>query len=176
MAGGVDAPLTIVPRLSNACWSAVFLGVLQAPPADRPLRDTLRFYAVGDLNLGRTLTYRYLLQATRCIRSPPRRHAARRGRSVRQPREPIAPLDHPFEQTAASSSAALRSPPSPGARRFDIVSNANNHAWDVADRVFETLTQLDRVGLAHAGTGRTVADAHRPRCSSAGAGASPCSP
>jgi hypothetical protein len=46
---------------------------------------------------------------------------------------------------------------------FDVVSNANNHAWDAGlVGVFETVRQLDRVGLPHAGTGRTLADAHRP--------------
>src|SRR5947199_351353 len=36
------------------------LSMLQGPPADRPPRDTLRFYPAADLNLGRTLTYRYV--------------------------------------------------------------------------------------------------------------------
>lgn len=36
---------------------------------------------------------------------------------------------------------------------FDIVSTANNHAWDYGKRgLEETLANLDRVGIAHAGT------------------------
>jgi len=37
---------------------------------------------------------------------------------------------------------------------IDIVSLANNHAWDFGeDGLTQTLTQLDRVGVAHAGAG-----------------------
>ena len=44
-----------------------------------------------------------------------------------------------------------------------IVSTANNHAWDYARRgLFETLENLDRVGVAHAGTGRDEDEAYRP--------------
>ena len=44
-----------------------------------------------------------------------------------------------------------------------IVSTANNHAWDYARRgLFETLANLDRVGVAHAGTGRDEDEAYRP--------------
>ena len=44
-----------------------------------------------------------------------------------------------------------------------IVSTANNHAWDYASRgLFETLSNLDRAGVAHAGTGITEADAYQP--------------
>ena len=44
-----------------------------------------------------------------------------------------------------------------------VVSTANNHAWDYARRgLFETLTNLDRVGVAHAGTGRDQDAAYRP--------------
>ncbi|MGH7699689.1 MAG: CapA family protein, partial [Gemmatimonadales bacterium] len=36
---------------------------------------------------------------------------------------------------------------------FDVVSTANNHAWDAGlAGVLETLTELDRAGLPHAGT------------------------
>jgi len=45
----------------------------------------------------------------------------------------------------------------------DLVSTANNHAWDYAQRgLFETLANLDRLGIAHAGTAETEADAYRP--------------
>jgi poly-gamma-glutamate capsule biosynthesis protein CapA/YwtB (metallophosphatase superfamily) len=44
-----------------------------------------------------------------------------------------------------------------------IVSTANNHAWDYAQRgLFETLENLERVGVAHAGTGRVEDEAYRP--------------
>jgi poly-gamma-glutamate capsule biosynthesis protein CapA/YwtB (metallophosphatase superfamily) len=43
-----------------------------------------------------------------------------------------------------------------------FVSTANNHAWDYGKRgLFATIDNLDRVGVAHAGTGRTRDDARR---------------
>ncbi|MFO0658250.1 MAG: CapA family protein [Polyangiaceae bacterium] len=43
---------------------------------------------------------------------------------------------------------------------FDIVSTANNHAWDYGkSALLETLTHLDRVGVAHVGTGSSLAAA-----------------
>jgi poly-gamma-glutamate synthesis protein (capsule biosynthesis protein) len=45
----------------------------------------------------------------------------------------------------------------------NVVSTANNHAWDYARRgLFETLENLDRVGILHAGTGRDDDEAYRP--------------
>jgi poly-gamma-glutamate synthesis protein (capsule biosynthesis protein) len=42
----------------------------------------------------------------------------------------------------------------------DVVSTANNHAWDYGKRgLFETIDNLDRVGVAHAGTGKSHDDA-----------------
>src|SRR2546427_8593188 len=145
----------------------LFLGVLQAPssPGDRPARDTLRFYAVGDLNLGRALTYRYLLQGDTLYPFSAIADTLRAADVLFGNLEsPIAPLGHPFEKTG---SFVFSTPPIAAdalvRAGFDVVSNANNHAWDVGlTGVFETLKQLDRVGLAHAGTGRTVAEAHRP--------------
>ena len=47
--------------------------------------------------------------------------------------------------------------------RVGLVSTANNHAWDYARRgLFETLENLERVGVAHAGTGRDEDEAYRP--------------
>lgn len=44
-----------------------------------------------------------------------------------------------------------------------LVSTANNHAWDYASRgLLETLSNLDRAAVAHAGTGVAEADAYRP--------------
>src|SRR5204862_1792799 len=145
----------------------LFLSVLQAPsaPGDRPARDTLRFSAVGDLNLGRALTYRYLLQGDTLYPFAALADTLRAADVLFGNLEsPIAPVGHPFEHTGGfvfstppiAADALVRA-------GFDVVSNANNHAWDVGlTGIFETLKQLDRVGLAHAGTGRTGAEAHRP--------------
>jgi len=46
---------------------------------------------------------------------------------------------------------------------FDMVGNANNHAWDFGrDGLIENLAHLDSAGLAHAGTGPTLGAAWRP--------------
>src|SRR5438094_754092 len=64
----------------------LFLSVLQAPsaPGDRPARDTLRFYAVGDLNLGRALIERRgwriaVFSVTRAFNPAPRRFFSHQG-------------------------------------------------------------------------------------------------
>lgn len=46
---------------------------------------------------------------------------------------------------------------------FDVVSTANNHAWDYGERALnETIANLDRVGIAHAGTGPNLDAARAP--------------
>ncbi|MGH7675139.1 MAG: CapA family protein, partial [Gemmatimonadales bacterium] len=77
---------------------------------------------------------------------------------------PIAPIGHPFERTG---SPVFSAPPVAAdallAAGFDVVSTANNHSWDAGKTgVLETLTQLDRVAVAHAGTGKTRAEARTP--------------
>jgi poly-gamma-glutamate synthesis protein (capsule biosynthesis protein) len=46
---------------------------------------------------------------------------------------------------------------------ISLVSTANNHAWDYGkSALFETLANLERAQLAHAGTGRDREQAYRP--------------
>ncbi|HZQ90643.1 MAG TPA: CapA family protein [Terriglobales bacterium] len=46
---------------------------------------------------------------------------------------------------------------------FDIVSTANNHSLDYGEEgMFATASKLERAGIAHAGTGRNLADATAP--------------
>jgi poly-gamma-glutamate capsule biosynthesis protein CapA/YwtB (metallophosphatase superfamily) len=48
--------------------------------------------------------------------------------------------------------------------RLDVVSLANNHAWDFGEAALvETLDALSRVGVATVGAGRTRAEAHAPQ-------------
>jgi poly-gamma-glutamate synthesis protein (capsule biosynthesis protein) len=47
--------------------------------------------------------------------------------------------------------------------RIDVVSLANNHAWDFGKPAFlETLAHLERVGVSYAGAGRTRERAYEP--------------
>lgn len=46
--------------------------------------------------------------------------------------------------------------------RITVVSTANNHAWDFGRRALvETIENLERVGVKHVGTGRTLDEAER---------------
>lgn len=46
---------------------------------------------------------------------------------------------------------------------FTLVSTANNHAWDYGKKaLFETMDNLDRVGVRYVGTGRDRREAYRP--------------
>jgi poly-gamma-glutamate synthesis protein (capsule biosynthesis protein) len=77
---------------------------------------------------------------------------------------PIAPPKHLIEDTGSHVFTAPAVAANALARAgFKVVSTANNHAWDAGvDGVLETLRQLDRAKVAHAGTGRTREEAERP--------------
>ncbi len=70
-------------------------------------------------------------------------------------------------QTEGSSNYVFTGPPQ-GADElanagFDVVSTANNHAWDYGLRAMrETLANLKRVGVASAGTGENIEEAYQP--------------
>jgi poly-gamma-glutamate synthesis protein (capsule biosynthesis protein) len=140
-----------------------------APPAARATaptaRGVLRIFAVGDLNLGRAVTWDYLLKGDTLYPFDAVRDTLQAADIMFGNLEsPIAPVGHPYEHTG---SPVFSAPPVAAdalvRAGFDVVSTANNHAWDAGlTGVFETVKQLDRVKLPHAGTGRTLADAHRP--------------
>jgi len=135
-----------------------------APRVSAPEREPLRLYAVGDLNLGRTVTWDYLLKGDtlypfRALRDT----LASADILFGNLESPIAEVGHPYEKTG---SFVFSTPPvaADALNRvgFDVVSSANNHAWDAGiDGVVETVQQLDRVGVAHVGTGVTLDLAHR---------------
>jgi poly-gamma-glutamate synthesis protein (capsule biosynthesis protein) len=135
------------------------------PPRAHAVRGTLRLYAVGDLNLGRAVTWDYLLKGDTLYPF----HAVRDTLAAADIlfgnlESPIAPVGHPYEHTG---SPVFSAPPVAAdalvRAGFDVISTANNHAWDAGlAGVFETVKQLDRVHLPHVGTGHTLADAHQP--------------
>jgi len=159
----------------HCLWSVVLLSLSQQPGAlpsspivhepRAPAREPLHLYAVGDLNLGRTVTWDYLLKGDtlfpfRALRDT----LASADILFGNLESPIAEAGHAYEKTG---SFVFSTPPvaadALSRAGFDVVSNANNHAWDAGiDGVVETVEQLDRVGVAHVGTGVTLDLAHRP--------------
>ena len=158
----------------NSLSSAVLLSLLQQPGAlmpssiaprpSTPEREPLHLYAVGDLNLGRAVTWDYLLRGDTLYPFQALRDTlASADITFGNLESPIAEAGHPYEKTG---SFVFSTPPvaadALNRAGFDVVSNANNHAWDAGiDGVVETITQLDRVGVAHVGTGVTLDLAHR---------------
>jgi poly-gamma-glutamate synthesis protein (capsule biosynthesis protein) len=158
----------------NSLSSVALLSLLQQPAAlmpsstasrsPAPNREPLRLYAVGDLHLGRAVTWEYLLKGDTLYPFQALRDTlASADITFGNLESPIAEVGHPYEKTG---SFVFSTPPVAADALnwagFDVVSNANNHAWDAGiDGVVETIQQLDRVGVAHVGTGVTLDLAHQ---------------
>lgn len=136
----------------------VLLGLLQHP------QDTLRLYAVGDMNLGRRLAAEHLtrgdtLYPFRALLDTLRRAGILFGNLE----SPIAPAGHPPETAGMVFTAPRVAARSLGEAGFDIVSTANNHAWDGGrPGVEETMRRLTHAGVAFVGTGFGRAMAEQP--------------
>jgi poly-gamma-glutamate capsule biosynthesis protein CapA/YwtB (metallophosphatase superfamily) len=139
----------------------LLLALVQQPgsdptPVPTPLpADTLRLYAVGDINVGQGLAKRQLLKGDtlypfRALLDTLRGADLTFGNLE----SPIAP-----DSGAGRDSVGIfTAPPAAAAALaragFDIVSTANNHAWDGGQAaVEETMRQLTRAGVLFVGAG-----------------------
>src|SRR5438876_4822117 len=134
--------MAMTGSLVAACH--VLLAVLQAPPA----RGTLRLYAVGDINLGRHTARERLIAGDTLYPFRPLLDTLR-GADITfgNLESPIAPDSSLGEE----SEFVFTAPPAAAAALaragFDIVSTANNHAWDAGPAaVEETMRRLTRAG------------------------------
>lgn len=116
--------------------------------------DTLRLYAVGDINLGRRLAKERLLQGDTLYPFLVLRDSlAAADITFGNLESPIAP-----DRDAPDSDFVFTAPPAAAAALaqagFDIVSTANNHAWDGGRAALEeTMRQLTRAGVRFVGSG-----------------------
>ena len=117
--------------------------------------DTLRLYAVGDINLGRRLAKERLLEGDTLYPFLALRDSlAAADITFGNLESPIAP-----DSSAAPDSVGVFTAPSAAAAAlaragFDVVSTANNHAWDGGPAaVEETMRRLTRVGVRFVGSG-----------------------
>src|SRR5207253_2163917 len=125
------------------------LGLLQQPT------DTLRLYAVGDINLGRRLAKERLLEGDTLYPFLALRDSlASADITFGNLESPIAP-----DSSAAPDSGGIFTAPPAAAvalarAGFDIVSTANNHAWDGGPAALEeTMRRLTRAGVRFVGSG-----------------------
>src|SRR5437899_3282197 len=129
----------------------LLLAALQATPA----RGTLRLYAVGDINLGRR-TARERLIAGDTLYSFRLLLDTLRGADIT-----FGNLESPIAADTSQvddSGAAFTAPPlaalALAQAGFDIVSTANNHAWDGGEGTLqETMRQLTRAEVLFVGSG-----------------------
>jgi poly-gamma-glutamate capsule biosynthesis protein CapA/YwtB (metallophosphatase superfamily) len=117
--------------------------------------DTLRVYAVGDINLGRRLAKERLLSGDTLYPFAVLRDSLGAADiTFGNLESPIAP-----DSSAAPDSERIFTAPPAAATAlaragFDIVSTANNHAWDGGPAaVEETMRQLTRAGVRFVGSG-----------------------
>jgi len=117
--------------------------------------DTLRLYAVGDINLGRRLAKERLLEGDTLYPFLALRDSlAAADITFGNLESPIAP----DSSAPLDSGGIFTAPPAAAAALaragFDVVSTANNHAWDGGPAaVEETMRQLTRAGVRFVGSG-----------------------
>ncbi|PYP37456.1 MAG: hypothetical protein DMD46_05210 [Gemmatimonadetes bacterium] len=137
----------MIPLLIVA-WSLATQASSQQPT------DTLRIYAVGDINLGRRLAKERLLQGD-TLYPFIALHDSLAAADIT-----FGNLESPITtDSAAPDSAGVFTAPAAAAAAlaragFDIVSTANNHAWDGGGSAVEaTMRQLTRAGVRFVGSG-----------------------
>jgi poly-gamma-glutamate capsule biosynthesis protein CapA/YwtB (metallophosphatase superfamily) len=134
------------------------------PAQPAVVRPDLIVLAVGDINLGRVVGRRILAGRIDEPFEQVRGEVSRAGIAFANLESQLSDQNG---RTEGASNYVFTGPPQGAdalARAgFDVVSTANNHAWDYGERgMRETLENLRRVGIAPAGTGATLEEAYRP--------------
>ena len=124
-------------------------GVLQRPA------DTLRLYAVGDINLGRRIA-KERLESGDTLYPFAALLDTLRGADILfgNLESPIAPAGHEVERAGLVFTAPPVAAAALARAGFAIVSTANNHAWDGGRAgLAETIDRLGHAGVRCVGTG-----------------------
>ena len=127
---------------------------LAAPCQRRAPTDTLRLAAVGDINLGRRLARERLLSGDTLYPFRAVREWLAADITFGNLESPIAPDSSQPSDTSNLFAAPPLAAMALARAGFDIVSTANNHAWDAGQAgVTETMRQLTRAGVRFVGSG-----------------------
>jgi hypothetical protein len=145
--------------------SAPALTIEPSPPAPPPARIVLTIMAGGDVSFGRDLGQTLLREPNHDFFTAVAPLFT--GADVRFVNLESQLSDQRGETQSPWVKLVFTGPPA-GAGALaragvDVVSTANNHAWDYGRKgLLETLENLDRAGIAHAGTGRSRPEAYQP--------------
>src|SRR2546426_9369240 len=139
---------------------SLLLALLQAPAI--PPRGPLRLYAVGDINLGRRTARERLIEGDTLYSFRPLLDTLR-GADITfgNLESPIAADSGQVDESGAVFTAPPIAALALAQAGFDIVSTANNHAWDGGEATLqETMRQLTRAGVLFVGSafGRDMAE------------------
>ncbi|MDI1475346.1 CapA family protein [Polyangium sp. y55x31] len=136
-----------------------------APDAAPKTPAFVTVFAAGDVSFGRLVGQILLREPDRALFAP--MEPLLRAADVRfvNLEGPIS--DQGNETVSPENNLVFNGPPASAdvlARAgIDVVSTANNHAWDYGkSAMLETLDHLDRVSVLHAGTGATLEKAFEP--------------
>lgn len=155
---------------SNALPGAASPALTPPPPATAlaiapAARERLVLLAGGDVSFGRVV-------GQELLRAPARDLFAGLGAWIAGADLRFANLEGPLSDQKGETQRVGRplvfTGPPGGADAlsragFSVVSTANNHAWDYGRAaLFETMTNLERVGITYAGTGRDRQQAYQP--------------
>lgn len=149
--------------------SAIVIDASASAPLDAgaptPLRDELTLLAGGDVSYARLVGKILLEHPDRTFFDHLRPWLSKADLRFANLEGPLS--DQKGETQSPTQVLVFTGPPAGAdalAREgFDIVSTANNHAWDYGKKaLFETMDHLDRVAVRYVGTGRDRAAAYRP--------------
>jgi len=154
-----------VPPLRLRHALVLLLGLAPRSLAGQTPREPLRIVVVGDINLARIVAREYIVpgrgaEVFAAVRDSLRVADIALGNLESLVLDRESATDTALSPVFAAPRAAAALLADAG---FAAVGTANNHAWDFGHAaLLESLRHLDSAGVAHTGTGPTVADALRP--------------
>ena len=165
--GGLPAEPSASPSAELAPSGAPSPGPapsMQPAPAP-PRRDALTIIAGGDVSYGRVIGQMVLKDPKKELFAPLAPVLA--SGDLRFCNLESQLTDQKGETQSPGNKLVFCGPPegagSLALAGFDVVSTANNHAWDYGKKaLFETMDHLDRAGVRYVGTGRDRASAYQP--------------
>jgi poly-gamma-glutamate capsule biosynthesis protein CapA/YwtB (metallophosphatase superfamily) len=161
----IEPAATSETTVSSSASSAAAASPLKTGTLEGPTKTPLVLIAGGDVSFGRLRGNRLLREPGRDDFAPVRKlldaadlRFVNLESTISDQGETQSPINQlVFTAPPLAADALARA-------NIDIVSLANNHAWDYGrDALFETFRRLDAAGVAYVGAGKSRREAYAPR-------------